>query len=140
LESDNINIVKQYFRYIAEKDYGGACSLIAWSKCDGTKPVAVANFSREFEKFANGYEYTNVRDFGLTAPSGKDVVCVKYSYRYKDDPQPWLVSEVMSFYVNKVGSELKITDRVCEKKYKDGRWVRDCPIQAAADFCEGLVR
>jgi hypothetical protein len=29
LESDNINIVKQYFRYIAEKDYGGACSLIA---------------------------------------------------------------------------------------------------------------
>jgi hypothetical protein len=67
----------------------------------------------------NGYEYINVKDLGFKSPSGKDVVCVKYSYRYADDNDPRLVSEVMSFYVDRVNGDLKITDRVCEKKYKE---------------------
>lgn len=139
-ESDNINVVKSYFRFIAEKDYASACNIVAWGKCNAANPSAIENFSTEFKKFANGYEYINIRDYGIVAPSGKDVVCVKYSYRYAADTQPGLVSEIMSFYIDRVWTELKITDRVCEKKYKDNRWVRDCPIQASINFCEGLVR
>jgi hypothetical protein len=140
LSSDNLNVVKQYFRAIAEKNYTEACSVVSGNKCNASKPSAVENFSTEFKKFINGYEYISIKDYGFTAPSGKDIVCVKYSYRYKDDPQPGLVSEVMSFYIDDVGGELKITDRVCEKKYKDGRGLRDCPIQANAEFCEGWVK
>ena len=38
ISSDNINRVKQYFRYVAEKDYGGACSIMSPVKCNATKP------------------------------------------------------------------------------------------------------
>ena len=134
------NLVKQYFAYVANRDYKGACSVMSLAKCNASKPAAVAGFSREFEKFANGYEYVNIKDYGFIAPSGKQIVCVKYSYRYKDDPNPGLVSEVLSFYLNDVWGETKIVNRVCEKKYKDGRGLRDCPIEAAAEFCEGRVK
>lgn len=66
----------------------------------------------------NGYEYVAVKDYGIVAPSGKNVVCVKYSYRYKDDTADGLISEVMAFYTQMVDGVLRITDRVCEKKYK----------------------
>ena len=46
----------------------------------------------------------------------------------------------MSFYLDEVNGDLKITDRVCEKKYKEGRGLRDCPIEANAEFCEGWVK
>jgi len=143
--AENINssytkVVKQYFAAIATKDYLSACAIIAWGKCNASRPSSVENFSREFQKMPNGYEYVNIKDYGFIAPSGKHVVCVKYSYRYKNDPRPWLVSEVMSFYIDKVWWDLKITDRVCEKKYKDGRGLRDCPIKANKNFCVGLVK
>ena len=76
-------------------------------------------FSQEHQKYVNGYEYTNVKDLGFKSPSGKDVVCVKYSYRLQNDADPRLVSEILSFYVDTVGGQFKITDRVCEKKYKE---------------------
>ena len=69
----------------------------------------------------NGYEYVAVKDYGFVAPSGKEVVCVKYSYRYTNDPNPGLVSEVMAFYLQPFNGEMKIANRVCEKKYKEGR-------------------
>lgn len=53
------------------------------------------------------------------SPSGKNIVCVKYTYTYAEDLDPQLVSEVMSYYVTQESGELKITDRVCEKKYKE---------------------
>lgn len=143
--TENINssytkIVKQYFAAIAQEDYIAACDLVAWGKCNASRPISVENFSREFQKMMHGYEYVNIKDYGFLAPSGKRVVCVKYTYRYKDDPRPWLVSEIMSFYLDKVWGTTKITDRVCEKKYKAWRGLRDCPIEANKDFCIGLVK
>lgn len=140
LNSPHANLVKKYFAHIAKKDYVWACDIIAGGKCNASRPESVANFSREFGKLTNGYEYVNVKDYGTIAPSGKHVVCVKYSYRYNEDPNPGLVSEVLSFYTDSVGGTLKVTDRVCEKKYKEWRGLRDCPILAAAEFCEGKVK
>lgn len=75
-------------------------------------------------------------DRGITAPSGKDVVCVKYQYTLIDDSNPTPVSEILSYYVQENESgNLRITDRVCEKKYKEGWGVRDCPIEPNARFC-----
>lgn len=140
MNSPRTNIVKQYFAFIANKQYEAACELMANGKCASIRPWAVQNFTREFEKLKNWYEYTNIKDYGIQAPSWKDVVCVKYSYRYKDDPNPQLISEVVSFYTQEINGELQITDRVCEKKYKDWTWVRPCPIEPNARFCEGKVR
>lgn len=140
MNSPRTNLVKQYFAYIANKEYKNACSLLTNWKCASTRPWAVENFTIEFEKLKNWYEYINVKDYWIQAPSWKDVTCVKYSYRYKNDPNPALISEVLSFYTSTVDWETVITDRVCEKKYKDGTWIRPCPIEPAAKFCEGKVR
>ena len=139
VNSNKVNLVKSYFAAIAEKNYTRACSLMTNGKCAESRPWAVENFSTEFEKFVNGYEYTAVRDLWIVAPSGRDVVCVKYSYRYQEDTNPWLVSEIMSFYLEDDGTQLRISDRVCEKKYKEGRGERPCPIEPNARFCEGRI-
>lgn len=139
VNSPRANVVKQYFMDIANQDYEAACWRLANGKC-ADRPGAVQNFSREFTKLKNGYEYVSVKDYGITAPSGKEVVCVKYSYRYLDDPNPGLISEVMSFYTQSSDGQTVITDRVCEKKYKDGTGVRPCPIEPNARFCVGRVK
>lgn len=140
INSPRTNLVKQYFAYVANKEYKAACGLLTNGKCADSRPWAVENFSIEFNKQKNWYEYLNVKDFWIKAPSGKDVTCVKYSYRYKDDPNPTLISEVVSFYTTTVDGETLITDRVCEKKYKDWVWVRPCPITPNATFCLDKVK
>jgi len=139
VNSTKANIVKQYFWAIANKDYEKACGQLANWKC-ADRPGAVQNFSREFAKLKNWYEYVSVKDYWIKAPSGKDVVCVKYSYRYKDDPNPQLISEVLSFYTQSRDGQTVITDRVCEKKYKDWSGIRPCPIEPNAKFCVGKVK
>jgi hypothetical protein len=47
------------------------------------------------------------------------VVCVKYQYTLIDDANPDPVSEILSYYVQEENGSLRITDRVCEKKYKE---------------------
>ncbi len=140
LNSPNTSLIKQYFAFIAAKNYDGACDLLAGTKCNTTNPIGLETFSTEFNKMTNGYEYVAVKDYGTIAPSGKNVVCVKYTYRYKDDTADGLISEVMSFYTQTINGVLMITDRVCEKKYKAGRGLRECPVQAAVEFCEGKIK
>ena len=140
VNSDAANLVKQYFAAMEAKNFTLACASVSPDKCRATNPTSVELFSREYGSLMNGYEYINVKDLGFKSPSGKDVVCVKYSYRYKDDFDPRLVSEVMSFYVDRVNGDLKITDRVCEKKYKEWSWNRVCPIEPNARYCVGNVK
>lgn len=137
---DRANLVKQYFAHIQAKEYKEACGLMSPWKCTPIREAAVEAFSTEFKKYTNGYEYISVKDYWLQSPSGKDIVCVKYAYRLKDDANPWLISEVMSFYIEEDVGKRVITDRVCEKKYKDGTGTRPCPVQATKKFCEGNIK
>jgi hypothetical protein len=140
VDSDKANLVRDYFKAMGEQDFATACGLMSPAKCTPVRPTAVANFSVEYEKLINGYEYLNIQDYGIVAPSGKSVVCVKYAYRYIDDLNPQPISEILSYYVDDVDGQLKITDRVCKKKYKEGSGERQCPIQANQNFCVGLVK
>lgn len=140
VNSDAANLVKQYFAGMEARNYTLACASVSPDKCRATNPRSVELFSREYESLINWYEYINVKDLGFKSPSGKDVVCVKYSYRYKQDNDPRLVSEIMSFYVDSVNGELKVTDRVCEKKYKEWSWNRACPIEPNARYCVGNIK
>jgi hypothetical protein len=137
---DRANLVKQYFAHIQAKEYKEACGLMSPWKCTPIREAAVEAFSTEFKKYTNGYEYISVKDYGFQSPSGKDIVCVKYAYRLKDDSNPWLISEVMSFYIEEDVGKRVITDRVCEKKYKDGTGNRPCPVKATKDFCVGKIK
>lgn len=137
--SKSANVVRQYFLDIASRNYESACGRLANGKC-ADRPWAVENFSREFGKLINWYEYLQVKDYGIKAPSWKDVVCVKYAYRYNEDPNPQLISEILSFYTETRDGQTVITDRVCEKKYKDGSGERPCPIEPNARFCVGKVK
>lgn len=137
---DRANLVKQYFAHIQAKEYKEACGLMSPWKCTPIREAAVNAFATEFQKYTNGYEYISVKDFWFQSPSGKDIVCVKYAYRLKDDANPWLISEIMSFYIEEDVGKRVITDRVCEKKYKDGVGSRPCPVQATKKFCEGNIK
>lgn len=137
---DRANLVKQYFRHIAAKEFKEACALMSPGKCAAIRPAAVTAFAQEFLKLKNGYEYLSVRDYWLQSPSGKDVVCVKYSYRYKDDGNPWLISEVLSFYIEEDVGKRVIANRVCEKKYKEWSGNRPCPVEATQNFCANKIR
>ncbi len=139
-DSPQIRLVQDYFNALAAKDFVAACSYLSPAKCAPSRASAVDSFSQEYLKLANGYEYLAVKDFGFTAPSGKDIVCVKYSYTYLDDTRPKQVSEVLSYYTTTINGRLYITDRVCEKKYKDGWGIRPCPIQATQNFCLGNIK
>lgn len=119
-DSSQIHLVQNYFNALATQDFVSACGYLSPAKCAPSRASAVESFSQEYLKLANGYEYLAIKDFGLTAPSGKDIVCVKYSYTYLEDTRPKQVSEVLSFYTTTINGKLYITDRVCEKKYKDG--------------------
>lgn len=134
------NLVKQYFAHLQGREYKEACTLMSTSKCVSTKASAVESFSQEHLKYVNGYEYISVKDFDIQSPSWKDIVCVKYAYRYKGDTKPWLISEVMSFYIEEDVGKYLIADRVCEKKYKEGAGVRPCPIEARQNFCIGKIK
>jgi predicted lipid-binding transport protein (Tim44 family) len=134
------NIVREYFTALGGREFQRACSLLSPAKCASNRAAAVEAFSQEYRKLANGYEYLSVQDYGDIAPSGKRVVCVKYTYRYIDHTNPQPISEIMSFYVDQVENQLKITDRVCEKKYKEGQGVRPCPVQANQQFCVGKIK
>ena len=140
VNSDSANLVKQYFAAMEAKNFTLACSSVSTDRCRATNPRSVDLFAREYQSFVNGYEYINVKDLGFKSPSGKDVVCVKYSFRYKDDFDPRLVSEIMSFYVDEENGNLKITDRVCEKKYKEWSGNRACPIEPNARYCVGNIK
>ena len=135
IDSERSRHVKRYFQAIANEDYTLACTLLSTWDCAESRPGAVANFSREFGKFERGYEFVDIMDWWITAPSGKEVVCVKYQYTLINDANPSPVSEIMSYYIQEENWSLRITDRVCEKKYKEWRWVRDCPIEPNARFC-----
>lgn len=55
--------------HIAAKDFQKACALMSPGKCSAIRPAAVQSFSQEFLKLKNGYEYLQVKDFGLQSPS-----------------------------------------------------------------------
>lgn len=140
VNSDEANIVKEYFAWMESRDYERACWVLSADKCNAWNQRSIQLFSKEHEKLVNWYEYVNIKDLWFQSPSWKDIVCVKYSFRYKEDADPKLVSEVMSFYLAKEDGNLKIVSRVCEKKYKEGSWIRPCPVEPNARYCVGNVK
>lgn len=85
----------------------------------------------------------SIKDFGIVSDSGREVVCVKYAYTYKEDLNPKQVWEILSYYIEAVpgnADRIQIAARVCEKKYKDGTGERPCPVEAIKPYCEELMK
>lgn len=141
--TDAIELVKAYFDAMESGAFATSCGLMAPVVCNPFNPASVALFSAEYQKLRAGYEYLSVKDFGIVSPWDRDVVCVKYAYRYIDDSNPQLIWEILSFYIEpSMTSEygLHIATRVCEKKYKEGLWERSCPVQAVQELCADFMR
>lgn len=62
INSDQANLVKQYFAALEGRDFTTACDVVSNDKCRATNPTSVELFSREYNKFINGYEYVSVKD------------------------------------------------------------------------------
>jgi hypothetical protein len=138
----SIEFVRSYFEAMESGNFAASCGHMAPNVCTPTNAVSVSLFSNEYQKLRAWYEYLSVKDFGIVTPSWRDVVCVKYAYRYKNDTNPQLIWEILSFYLDPSSNEygMQIATRVCEKKYKDGMWERACPIKATTEYCSVLMK
>lgn len=130
-KTDSIQVVQNYFDAYNKGDIKTACGILPSSKCDPESKQAVSRFGEEKAKLTQGYQDLHLWNAEAT-DFHSDVVCVKYSYSYKNDLKPKSVTETLSFYVN----EGTITARVCEQKLLDGKQGFDCPITAKKDFCK----
>ncbi len=131
-----MGIVDSFFNSYNGKNFKTACGFLSLKKCDPESAYAVDRLSTEYEKMVNGYEDVNVWLAENTEDFHSDVVCVKYSYKYKGDVRNKRISERMSFYVGEdTDGKKKITNRVCEKKFADTVGEVPCPILAKRDFC-----
>ncbi len=127
-------IVQKFFELYNLNSFRKACSLFKKTKCDPNDGEQVLLFSRLDESQLNGYE--NIKLWQADADISSDIICAKYQYKYKADTNPKYITEITAFYIDTREDGIKeITSRVCEKKFKDGSGVRDCPIKAARKFC-----
>jgi hypothetical protein len=138
----SISFVRSYFESMERWDFAASCGHMAPNVCTPTNPVSVSLFSNEYQKLRAGYEYLSVKDFWIVTPSWREVVCVKYAYRYKNDTNPQLIWEILSFYIEPSTTihGMQIATRVCEKKYKDWLWERECPVRASVEYCSVLMK
>ena len=135
-DPSSLTLVKKYFRLYNAKEFQAACALLPDNKCNEDNPPDVTRFSEEGEKQVNGYE--DLKFWMASSPEDieEDVVCVKYSFKYKFDAKDKNIYETMSFYVGETEEGRKeITARICEKKTIDDVGETPCPIVSRRDFC-----
>ena len=130
-----MEIVKSYFATQNSKKYSLACSLLPKKKCDSDNGEDISKFSGESMKYINGYE--NIKIWDPEIPDNKSmIICAKYSYILKSDLNPNEITEILSFYLDKrEDSEWEMTSRVCEKKFKEGKGIINCPHPASKQYC-----
>ncbi len=134
--NDALDTVKTYFFAYNSEDFKKACELLDPAKCNPESPYAVNRLADEYHKMSNGYENWNFWMAENTDDFHSDVVCVKYSYHYKDDVKNKQIHERLSFYVRKdENGNDHIYARVCEKKFAQGVGDLPCPILSKRDFC-----
>ncbi len=134
--NDALGTVKAFFYAYNSGDFENACRLLGTAKCNPESPYAIKRLSQEYNKMVNGYENWNFWIPEGTEDFHSDVVCVKYSYHYKDDVKAKRVHERLSFYVRRDdnGND-RIYSRVCEKKFAQDSGDMPCPILSKRDFC-----
>lgn len=137
--SPQVNLVTQYFEALQGKNYKEACSLLTRDRCSPRNQAAVDLFAVEHQKYIDGFEAVYIKDAGQKSSLWNDIVCVKYSYRLKDDSNPRKVWEILAYYVTQVDNTYRIASRVCEKKYKDGYGETNCPLIAPITYCRELI-
>ena len=134
--NDALGTVKAFFKAYNDKDFKTACRLLSAEKCNPESPYAIERLSEEYNKMTNGYENWNFWMAENTENFHSDVVCVKYSYHYKDDVKNKRIHERLSFYVRKdVNGNNRIYNRICEKKFAQDSGDMPCPILSKRDFC-----
>ncbi len=128
-EKQNVlDIVQKYFDSYNAKDFKTACGLLSDKKCKAESQVDLRRFAQEHGKMVLGYQNVNTWIPDNTENFPKDIVCVQYSYQYKDSRK---IIERMSFYVK----DGEITNRVCEMKIVEGKGKTSCPLLAKRKFC-----
>jgi|GEM_PF-1949023 hypothetical protein len=131
-----LETVQRFFTAYNAQNFETACRLLDPAKCNPESPYAVARLSQEYNKMVDGYENWNFWLAENTDNFHSDVVCVKYSYQYKDDIKNKQVHERLSFYVRRdENGNDRIYNRVCEKKFAQDAGDMPCPILSRRDFC-----
>jgi nuclear transport factor 2 (NTF2) superfamily protein len=134
--NESLEVVNSFFNSYNSRNFATACEFLSSNKCNPESISAVNRLAAEYEKMINGYEDVKVWLAKDVEDFHSDVICVKYSYQYKDDVKKKRIYERMSFYVkeNEEGKK-EITTRVCEKKFADMIGEVPCPILSKKDFC-----
>lgn len=139
ITSPQVSLVTQYFEALQAENYQEACSLLTRDRCSPRNQAAVDLFAVEHQKYVDWFEAVYIKDAQQKSVSNNDIVCVKYSYRLKNDGNPRKVWEILAYYVTQIDNTYRIASRVCEKKYKEWYGETNCPLIAPISYCRELI-
>lgn len=126
------DLIKSYFLFWNQKAYKDSCSLLSKKFCLSGAKWSFADFWNYWEKTKDGYFIQEVKE--VVGEKEKNIYCVSYSYKLKNDTSNEYITETFNFTTQKNGEYEQIVGRFCEKIEKAGKNIK-CPFELNNYYC-----
>lgn len=128
-----VSLVEAYFELWNNKAYRDSCSLLSTKMCLSWSKTNLIDFSNFWEKTLAWY---NVKEVKLVQESDeKNIYCVQYRYKLKNDVSNESITETFNFTTQKKWWYEQIVWRFCEKIDKWWRQIK-CPFELQTYYCK----
>ncbi|MGE4444435.1 MAG: hypothetical protein AB7E37_05590 [Candidatus Altimarinota bacterium] len=126
-------LIEAYFELGNQKAYRDSCSLLSTKMCLSGSKTNLIDFSNFWEKTLAGYTIKQIKEVENTPD--KNIYCVEYRYKLKNDLSNEYITETFNFTTQKKGGYEQIAGRFCEKIEKGGRELK-CPFELNTYYCK----
>lgn len=126
------DLIKSYFLFWNQKAYKDSCSLLSKKFCLSGSKGTFADFWNYWKKTKEGYFIQEIKK--VASKNDKNIYCVSYSYKLKNDTSNEYITETFNFTTQKKGEYEQIVGRFCEKIQKSGRNIT-CPFKLNNYYC-----
>lgn len=128
-----VALIQAYFELWNQTAYRDSCSLLSKKMCLSGSKTNLIDFSNFWGKTLSWHD---IQDIRLVYESeGKNIYCVQYKYKLKNDMSNESISETFNFTTEKKSWYEQIVGRFCEKIEK---WWRNlnCPFVLQTYYCK----
>lgn len=125
-------LIEAYFELWNHKAYRDSCSLLSTKMCLSWSKTNLIDFSNFWEKTLAWYTIKEVKQVEDTPD--KNIYCVEYKYKLKNDLSNEYITETFNFTTQKKWGYEQIAGRFCEKIEKWWRQLK-CPFELNKYYC-----
>ncbi len=126
------NIIQSYFDFWNQKAYKDSCSLLSKKFCLSASKWDFRDYASHWEKTQSWYNVQNIKK--VKENDGKNIYCVTYSYKLKNDLSNDFIVETFHFATQVHNWYEQITGRFCERIEKWWK-ILSCPFQLNNYYC-----